>query len=61
MVTQTEIVKLLPPQDKLIEYKIPEFTGKTNGELWEYKNKLVELILRHNNDKQEIKLWLEAN
>lgn len=50
-----------PPQEKLSEYQIPEFIGTTNGELWEYKNKLIEILLRHNNDKKEIKIWVETN
>lgn len=57
---QTVTVKLQPPLERLIEYEIPEFTGKTNGELWEYKDRLIELLLRHNNDKKELKIWLEG-
>lgn len=57
--TKTELIKLEPPRDRLVEYQIPEFTGNTNGDLWNYKNDLIQLLKRHNNDKREIKLWLE--
>ena len=59
VVTVPQTVKLLPPPDRLIEYEIPEFTGNTNGELWDYKDTLIQLLLRHNNDKRELKLWVK--
>jgi len=48
---------MTPPAAFITERHAPEFTGTTNSDLLHYSIELLEIIDKHNQDKQMIRVW----
>ncbi|MCT8857552.1 Rz1-like lysis system protein LysC [Shewanella xiamenensis] len=59
-VTTTKTVYVLPPQQLMSECNIPQYTGRTNPDLYNYSLTLIAALERCNTDWQALHDWREA-
>lgn len=58
--TAIEPVKIIAPVHLVQVEEVPNFLGKTNGDLLEYTKILQDTILKQNINIKAIRAWLET-